>query len=573
MSDPRALAPDSPPPEVTVVVPTRNAARTLTACLESLRAQTTPCRTVVVDNGSTDATVTIAEQGADVVLHAGPERSAQRNYGARAYPAAIVGFIDADMVLAPTVIEEAVSAIGRGAGSVVVPERTVGKGFWVEVRAFERSFYDGSDAIEAARFFRWDIFEQTGGFDEELTGPEDWDLAASARRLAPVARTVALIDHDEGTITYLEACRKKAYYAEGVRRYVAKRGAAALWQAGHRPWLRQPQKLLNRRGAGLVALKTGEALAAVRAVTATSIREATDRVGRQHTTEPMVKPCSGTSADRQKHQLQRLCRLWHASMYGVRIYRTMQHGGHTLGRLAVGFVAPDHAGDVTFLDRSGMSLIAPCRDEAPSRDYAWWPIVEVLLDDCYRLSELAADLSQTTCHIVDIGAHVGAFTVALATAVPKAQVTAFEPSAHRAGYLRRNVARNGMNDRVIVVQAAVGNRVDRKMLIRGELVAETTEADGELVDVMSFADVMDSIDGPIDLLKMDCEGSEYDIVASASPAMLHRIQRLVLEYHPAPAEQLARLFSTLTEAGLAERWRQDVVPGQSGVVSFGRESA
>jgi len=105
MSDPRALAPDSPPPEVTVVVPTRNAARTLAACLESLRAQTTPCRTVVVDNGSTDATVTIAEQGADVVLHAGPERSAQRNYGARAYPAAIVGFIDADMILAPSVVD------------------------------------------------------------------------------------------------------------------------------------------------------------------------------------------------------------------------------------------------------------------------------------------------------------------------------------------------------------------------------------------------------------------------------------------------------------------------------------
>jgi len=110
MSDPRTSAAANPPPEVTVVVPTRNAARTLAACLESLRAQTAPCRTVVVDNGSTDGTVTIAEQGADVVLHAGPERSAQRNYGARTYPAAIVGFIDADMVLAPTVVERG----GRG---------------------------------------------------------------------------------------------------------------------------------------------------------------------------------------------------------------------------------------------------------------------------------------------------------------------------------------------------------------------------------------------------------------------------------------------------------------------------
>lgn len=246
---------------VSVVVPTRNAARTLAACLASLRSQTYPCRTVVVDNGSTDATVTIAERGADVVLHAGPERSAQRNHGARAYPADVVGFVDADMVVGPTVVAEAVAAIGDGAGSVIVPERTIGSGFWVEVRAFERSFYDGSDAIEAARFFAWDVFDEAGGFDEQLTGPEDWDLSESARQLAPVARIEAVIEHDEGSIGYLAACRKKAYYAEGVRRYVAKRGLWALGQASRRPWLRHPRQLLSRHGVGLVALKLGEATA------------------------------------------------------------------------------------------------------------------------------------------------------------------------------------------------------------------------------------------------------------------------------------------------------------------------
>jgi len=195
------------------------------------------------------------------VLHAGPERSAQRNHGARAYPAGVVGFVDADMVVGPTVVAEAVVAISDGAGSVIVPERTIGSGFWVEVRAFERSFYDGSDAIEAARFFRWDVFERTGGFDEQLTGPEDWDLSESARQLAPVTRTTAVIEHDEGTITYLDACRKKAYYAEGMHRYVAKRGLWALGQASRRPWLRHPRQLVNRRGAGLIALKLGEATA------------------------------------------------------------------------------------------------------------------------------------------------------------------------------------------------------------------------------------------------------------------------------------------------------------------------
>ncbi|MDA8392260.1 MAG: hypothetical protein M0Z87_05560 [Actinomycetota bacterium] len=38
-------------------------------------------------------------------------------------------------------------------------------------------------------------------------------------------------------ITYLDACRKKAYYAKGVRRYVAKRGFWAVMQASRWPWL------------------------------------------------------------------------------------------------------------------------------------------------------------------------------------------------------------------------------------------------------------------------------------------------------------------------------------------------
>jgi len=71
-------------------------------------------------------------------------------------------------------------------------------------------------------------------------------------------------------------------------------------------------------------------------------------------------------------------------------------------------------------------------------------------------------------------------------------------------------------------------------------------------------------------VKMDCEGSEYDIVASASAAVLLRIDRLVLEYHPAPPEQVAELFARLAEVGLVERWRNDSLPGQLGLVSFSR---
>jgi len=246
---------------VAVVVPTRNSQRSIDACLQSIRAQTYPCVAVVVDNSSEDGTVAIAKRWADTVCQAGPERSAQRNYGASLTDADVLGFIDSDMLLAPEVVEQAVAAIATGAGAVIVPEETVGEGFWAEVRAFERSFYSGADNIEAARFYQRDVFQQAGGFDESLTGPEDIDLTVEARRVAPVVRVGATIYHDEGRVEFVDACRKKGYYGPGMRRYVAKRGVGAVRTFADRPWLRHPARLVSARGAGLVALKAGETVA------------------------------------------------------------------------------------------------------------------------------------------------------------------------------------------------------------------------------------------------------------------------------------------------------------------------
>jgi glycosyltransferase involved in cell wall biosynthesis len=260
---------DVPEDRPTVVVPTRNSERTIESCLRSLRDQSLQCSVVVVDNHSRDATRSLADAYADLVIVGGPERSAQRNLGARAAPASVVGFVDSDMVVGPHVVEQAVQAIASGAGAVIVPERSFGEGFWAGVRAYERSFYEGAEAVEAARFFAWRVFDAIGGWDEELTGPEDWDLTLRARRIAPVARCEDAIAHDEGRLRYLDACRKKAAYAVGLRRFAAKHGVRMLGATARRPYVRRPWVLANARGAGLLALKAGEATAAL----ATLLRE------------------------------------------------------------------------------------------------------------------------------------------------------------------------------------------------------------------------------------------------------------------------------------------------------------
>jgi glycosyltransferase involved in cell wall biosynthesis len=259
------------PFDVAVVVPTRNSAATLRACLESLRAQTHPCEIIVVDNNSSDETSLIARDLADQVLVSGPERSAQRNAGAALTSALIVGFIDSDMILSPDVIAEVIADIAAGSTSVVVPERTVGEGYWAEVNAFERSFYQDDDFVEAPRFFPADVFNRVGGFDEAMTGAEDWDLGLRTASLGARTRINAEIIHEEGRANFFNLCMKKAYYAPGVALFVKKHGIGTMRNMTSRPWLRQPRALANSLGVGLVALKVGQALAMAGGMIAESV--------------------------------------------------------------------------------------------------------------------------------------------------------------------------------------------------------------------------------------------------------------------------------------------------------------
>lgn len=165
-------------PLVTVVVPTKNAARDLERCLQSIRAQTYPhVEVIVVDNSSTDETQDIARRYADRVMVSGPERSAQVNAGVAAASGTLIYKVDADFELAPTVVEECVHLVNQGADAVVVhntPDATMGR--LAMLRKFEVDMYKFDLRFSSARFMRRAVFQAIGGFDPTITAGEDYDL-------------------------------------------------------------------------------------------------------------------------------------------------------------------------------------------------------------------------------------------------------------------------------------------------------------------------------------------------------------------------------------------------------------
>jgi GT2 family glycosyltransferase len=209
-------------PLVSVVVPTRDAGRTIETCLRSIRAQTWPAlELIVVDNGSRDATWAVARRHADLVLRGGPERSAQRNLGIDHAAGEWVCYVDADMELRPDAVERAVVAgETTHAVGVAIPEESVGPGFWTRCRALERRCLRDEPDLLWPRLVRTSYLRATGGFAVWLTGTEDAELH---RRMiasgAPIALADGLILHHEGRLTLAGLARKRFYYGRGLLAY------------------------------------------------------------------------------------------------------------------------------------------------------------------------------------------------------------------------------------------------------------------------------------------------------------------------------------------------------------------
>lgn len=206
-------------PLVSVVVPTRNNARTIRACLQSVRDQTYPAvELLVVDNDSTDGTLEVAHEVADVALSGGPERSAQRNLGIAKARGEWVLWLDSDMMLPADSIERAVgTALSTGATGVALPERTIGDGFWTACRALERECYLNRPWLHNPRLVHRDYLLSEGGFHLAMSGPEDADLRLRMRaeghgiELAPV-----IVDHDEGRLRVKDVVLKRYYYGRSI---------------------------------------------------------------------------------------------------------------------------------------------------------------------------------------------------------------------------------------------------------------------------------------------------------------------------------------------------------------------
>ena len=161
--------------------------------------------------------------------------------------------------------------------------------------------------------------------------------------------------------------------------------------------------------------------------------------------------------------------------------------------------------------------------------------------------------------VVDIGANIGGFTVLAARR--GARVVAFEPFPANFEALRRNVLRNGVQAELAQLAVADAPRTAQLVIpddagFSGRYSLHEGRG-GRSVEVrcIGLDDVLTEFALPrIDLLKLDCQGSEYEILFSAAPATLARVRSVVVECETFPGRadwSAASLGGFLEDHGFA----------------------
>jgi len=179
----------------------------------------------------------------------------------------------------------------------------------------------------------------------------------------------------------------------------------------------------------------------------------------------------------------------------------------------------------------GRAVILNIRNEG---DYAI--ANELFLDNQYRFCDDAIKKAKDC--IVDIGGHLGFFSLYASLLNADVPIYAFEPHIGNYEMLKKNLKENRIRN-VYPKQLAVSDKVGQieLQLSKEDLnhsILEPIEATGEaqIVQTTTLERIFQKNNiGHCDLIKIDCEGAEFALIYATSDEIFDKVSNIFLEYH------------------------------------------
>ena len=147
----------------------------------------------------------------------------------------------------------------------------------------------------------------------------------------------------------------------------------------------------------------------------------------------------------------------------------------------------------------------------------------IFYDDCYGLNKIDGTVES----ILDIGSNLGFFSLAARSRFPGARIHSYEPNPQIQRHLLNNT--RGLSIEVHPEAVGASEGFINLKVDGGSLFARAEASENGNIKMTAIAHAIDKIGGTVDLLKLDCEGAEWELFEQQE--MWKHVNRLTMEYH------------------------------------------
>lgn len=140
--------------------------------------------------------------------------------------------------------------------------------------------------------------------------------------------------------------------------------------------------------------------------------------------------------------------------------------------------------------------------------------------------------------VIDVGAHIGSFTIYAAINTKEGQIFSFEPVKENYFLLKKNIELNGIKN-VYIHNLSITDKTGKDYIHISDNntgicshILKGSKTKKEIVNTTTLTSIIKNYKlKKIDFLKIDAEGSEYDILRSLPGSIIKKILKIVIEYH------------------------------------------
>ena len=142
---------------------------------------------------------------------------------------------------------------------------------------------------------------------------------------------------------------------------------------------------------------------------------------------------------------------------------------------------------------------------------------------------------EKTDTVIDVGAHIGLFSLHTSQICKNGKIYAFEPMIENYDILKSNIQLNNFSN-IKAENCAISNSSSKITIYQNNDESghsKFIETNNPIeVNSKSLNEIFnDEKIEKCDLLKLDCEGSEYEIIDSLEDKNFEKIEKMIIEYH------------------------------------------